>query len=93
MLNLSITIKSLHTRRTNEEAACLAFLFFCVLSRHTNIMTGKGFNLFDECAAKCVHLVPEEEECSSSSLANSKMYTSRSIANSQRMLTKIKVAL
>ena len=47
-------------------------------------MTDKGFNLFDECAARCVHLFPQEEECTSS-----KVYTSGSIANSQRMLTEI----
>ena len=41
--------------RTNDEAVCLAVLFFCVLPRHTNIMTDKGFTLFDECAAICVH--------------------------------------
>ena len=25
-------------------------------------MTDKGFNFFDECAARCVHLSPQEEE-------------------------------
>ena len=24
-------------------------------------MTDKGFNLFDECAARCVHMFPEEK--------------------------------
>ena len=52
-------------------------------------MTDKGFNLFDECAARCVHLSPQEEECTSPSWGGSKMYTSGSIANSQRMLTEI----
>ena len=52
-------------------------------------MTDKRFNLFDRCAAKCVHLFPEEEECTSSSWGDSKMYTSGSIANSQKMLTEI----
>ena len=33
------------------------FVFY-VLPRHTNIMTDKGFHPFDECAAKCVHLLP-----------------------------------
>ena len=33
-------------------AICLAILFFYVLPRHTNLMTDKGFNLFDECAAR-----------------------------------------
>ena len=52
-------------------------------------MTDRGFNLFDECAARCVHLHPKEEEYTSSSWGDSKMYTSGSIANSQRMLTEI----
>ena len=30
--------------------------FFLALPRHTIIMTDKGFNRFDECAARCVHL-------------------------------------
>ena len=60
-------------------------LFFSVLPRHTSIMTDKGFNLFYECAARCVHLFPQEEECTSYFRGDSKMYTSSSIANSQRM--------
>ena len=36
-------------------------------------MTDKGFNLFDECAARCVHLFPQEEECTSSSWGDGKM--------------------
>ena len=52
-------------------------------------MTDRGFNLFDECAARCVHLRPKEEEYTSSSWGDSKMYTSGSIENSQRMLTEI----
>ena len=46
----------------NDEANCLAVLFFYVLPRHTNIMTEKGSNLYDECAARCVHLFPQKEE-------------------------------
>ena len=53
-------------------------------------MIDKVFNLFDECASRCVHLSPQEEECTSSSWGDSKMYTSGSIASSQRMLTEIK---
>ena len=45
-------------------------------------MTDKGFNLFDEFGAGFVHLFPQEEECTSSSWGDSKMYTSGSIANS-----------
>ena len=52
-------------------------------------MTDKGFNIFDECAARCIHLFPQEEKCTSSSWGDSKMYTSGSIKNSQRMLTEI----
>ena len=25
-------------------------------------MTDKGFNLFDQCSSRCVHLSPQEEE-------------------------------
>ena len=35
-------------------------------------------------------LFPQEEECTSSSWGDSKMYTSNSIANSKRMQTEIK---
>ena len=28
-------------------------------------MAEKGLNLFDECAAECVHLCPQEEQCTS----------------------------
>ena len=57
---------------------------FYVLPRHTNIMTNKGFNLFDKCASRCVHhLPPLEEDCTSFSRGDSKVYTSGSIASSQ----------
>ena len=36
-----------------------------------------------------IYLSPQEEECTSSSLGDSKMYTSGSIANLQRMLSEI----
>ena len=58
-------LSKVYTRRTSGEAVCLVVLFFYILPRHTNIMTGKGLNLFDECAARCVHL-SQEEECTSS---------------------------
>ena len=63
------------------------------LSLQTNTQpfsqTGQGLNLFDECAARCVHLFTQEEECTSFSCRDSKMYTCDSISNSQRMLTEI----
>ena len=52
-------------------------------------MIDKVFNLFDECASRCVHLSPQEEGCTSSSWGDSKMFTSGSVVNSQRMLTEI----
>ena len=52
-------------------------------------MTEKRFNLFDEYAPRCVHLLPQEEEFTSSSCWDIKMCTSCSVANSQRMQTKI----
>ena len=51
-------------------------------------MAEKGPNLFDECAAECVHMCPQKEECTSSSLGDSKMCTPGTIANLQRMPTK-----
>ena len=70
-----------------QSLSCI--LAFYILPAHTKIITDKGFNHFDECAARCVHLFPQEEECTSSSWGDSKMYTSSSIANSQRMQTEI----
>ena len=52
-------------------------------------MVEKDLNLFDECVAECVHLCPQVEECISSSLGDSKIYTPGTIANSQRMPTEI----
>ena len=52
-------------------------------------MIGKGLNLFDKCTARCVNLSPQEKECTSSSWRDSKMYTSGSTTNSQKMLNEI----
>ena len=52
-------------------------------------MTGKGINLFVECAEIYMHLYPQEEECTSSPSRDSKMYTFANIANSQKESTKI----
>ena len=53
-------------------------------------MTDKEFNPYDEYAARCVHQFPQEKEYTFSSSGDSKMYTSGSVANTQRMLTEIK---
>ena len=42
-----------------------------------------------QCAARCVHLSLQEEDCTSSSYGDSKIYTSGSTTNSQRILTEI----
>ena len=52
-------------------------------------MTHKVFDLFDECAARCVDLFLKKEEYISSFWGDSKMYTSGSMTNSQTMLTEI----
>ena len=50
-----------------------------------NIVTNKGLNLFDDCAAKCVYLCLQEEECT-----YSKIYTPGTIANSKTDRTPTK---
>ena len=52
-------------------------------------MADKGCNLFDKSVARCVYMFPQEEEYTSSSWGDSKMYTSGTIANSHMMLNKI----
>ena len=51
-------------------------------------MTDEELNLFDECAARWVNLFPQEEECTSSSWGDNKMYKSSSMANWLRMKTE-----
>ena len=55
------------------------------------ILTDKGLNFFDDCAAECVYPCPQEEECTSSSWGNSTVYTPGTIANwqSDRAATEI----
>ena len=51
------------------------------------MMSEKGFNLFDERAAECVHLHPQEEYCLF--FLWEEMYPPGTIVNSQRIPTKI----
>ena len=51
---------------------------------YNNTVTDKGLNLFDDCAAECVYLCPQEEECTSSSLGHIKTHTPGTIENSQK---------
>ena len=48
-------------------------------------MADKALNVFGVCAAKCLHLPPQEEECITSSLGDRRtIYTPGTIASSQR---------
>ena len=64
-------------------------LVFYLLRRHINILTGKGFNVLNEYASRCVRLSPQEEGCTSSSWGDCKMCTSGSIASSKRLPTEV----
>ena len=43
------------------------FVFFSIQHRsyHNNIVPNKDINIFDKCAAECVHLCPQEEQWTS----------------------------
>ena len=49
-----------------------------------------SLNLFDERATECVNLCLRQEECTSSSREDSKMYRPGTITNSRRMPPKTK---
>ena len=69
----SSQLSKVYSRRTTDEAV----LFFCVITRHTNIKTDK----------RLINVLPGVYILlSSSSWEDSNMYTPGSIANSQRML-------
>lgn len=58
------------------------------------LRAGKGFiNFFDKCAARCVYMSPQEEECTSFFLGDSKIYTSGTIANSRVTPAEINTVL
>ena len=51
-------------------------------------MTDKVFNVFDECASRCIHHTKESAPCLPEGTVEC-IYTFGSIASSQRMLTEI----
>ena len=61
------------------------FVYFPIQQRpcHNNIETGEGLNIFDDCAAECVYLCSQEEECTSPFWGHSKIDTLCTMANSQ----------
>ena len=52
-------------------------------------MAEKGFNLFDECASRCVDMSLRKKSATSFSWGDNKMYKSGSLVSSRRMLTEI----
>ena len=77
-----------YSRRTRDQPFC-SLVFLDVLPKNTNKMSGKRFNLFDECATRLARLSSQEEGCTSSHWRDSKIYTSGSIENSQTILNEI----
>ena len=65
--NSTITLSKVYPRRTIDKAFILQSYFLDALLKHSNKAADKSLNLFDECAARCVHLSHQEEECTSSS--------------------------
>ena len=70
---------------SNVLQSCLFMYYWGILI----IITDKCFNHFEECATRYEYLFLQEEEYNSSSWGESKMYSSNSIANSERMQTQI----
>ena len=64
------------TTRTNGKAIISQPCFLEGLPWRSNTIADKVLNLFDEYATRCVHLSPQDEECTSSFGEESKMYTS-----------------
>ena len=63
------------------------------VNEHDQYYDGKGLDFFDECAAKCLPMFPQEEESTSSSWEDRKIYKAGIIANSQTTPTEIKMVL
>ena len=84
-----IFFSDVYTRRTIDKVITLQSCFLDVLSKYSNIMVNKGFNLLDEYAARYINLSPLEENAFPRLEWNYKMYTTGSIANSHRILTEI----
>ena len=53
------------------------------------MISDKGLNFFDECAAEYLHLCCQEEQCTFSLRGENKMHTPGTIAKLQRMKTKM----
>ena len=49
-----MTLSQDYTRRTSVEVVVLQSCFSDIFPRHTTIITGKGFKLFDACTKRTV---------------------------------------
>ena len=83
--NSTITLLKADTSRTSDKAIVLQSCILDILPRHRNTWQTK-FKSFDECAARCVYLPPQEEESTSSSKGVSKINTSCAITNWQEII-------
>ena len=83
--NSLITLLKLYTR-SSYKTIILQCCFLDVLLKHSNIVAYKGF--WWMCCQLCTS-VTSGEGCTSSSSRDSKMYTSGTMANVQRMPTEI----
>ena len=56
--NSAITfISKTYTARISEKAITLKSGFFDIIPRYSSIMAGKGFNIADDRAARCIHFL------------------------------------
>ena len=84
----SISLSRVYTRRTNDEVVNLQSCFLDELPRPTDIMVDKGLNMMNLLPDLYI-CPPQEEQCTSFPWGDSKIYTSGTIADSQRMLPEI----
>ena len=61
-LNSLFMLSKVYTERLVTKKLCLSGFLDVLLG----IVIDKGLNLFDECVARCVYILPKEEEWTSS---------------------------
>ena len=61
-LNSLFMLSKVYTERVVTKKLCLSGFLDVLLG----IVIDKGLNLFDECVARCVYILPKEEEWTSS---------------------------
>ena len=71
-------LSKVYTERLVTKKLCLSGFLDVLL----DIVIDKCLNLFDECVARCVYILPKEEEWTSSAWGDCKTYLYDTIANS-----------